>query len=212
MNKHIPFMKIQIAIIFLFFMTSSVIAQNDSIIKTDEEEMEIGIIVVEQMPEFIGGFEALQRYINSNAIYTEKAKNEKVTGKVFISFWVETDGSISKPKILRGLYPDLDSISIDLVKNMPKWIPAKQRGKPIKCQYNLPVKFDFDQNQDFNKPETSKYWSKKGKKKFMKICTQEFQKSQSECDCWYDFIIWNYNNMTLKELDIKEIFEKQKCE
>ena len=205
-------MQIQIAIIFLFFMTSSVIAQNDSIIKTDEEEMEIGIIVVEQMPEFIGGFEALQRYINSNAIYTEKANKEKVSGKVFLSFWVETDGSISKPRILRGLYPDLDSISIDLVKNMPKWIPAKQRGKPIRCQYNLPIKFDFDQNQDFNHPEPSKYWSKKGKRKFMKICTQEFRKSQSECDCWYNFIIWNYNNRSLIELDIKEIFKKQKCE
>jgi ABC-type dipeptide/oligopeptide/nickel transport system ATPase subunit len=91
-QQRLTFMKIQIAIIFLFFMTFSVIAQNDSIIKTGKEEMEIGTIVVEQMPEFIGGLQALQRYINSNATYTEKAKNEKVTGKVFLSFWVETDG------------------------------------------------------------------------------------------------------------------------
>jgi len=192
-------------------MTSSVIAQNDSIIKTDEEEMEI-IDVVEQMPEFIGGFKALQKYVNSNAIYTEKARKEKVTGKVFVSFWVETDGSISEPKILRGLCPDLDSISIDLVKKMPKWIPAEQREKPIKCRFNLPIEFNFDLNQNLNDPEPSKYWSKKGKKKFMKICTQEFRKNKTECDCWYNFIIWNYNNWTIKDLDIKEIFEKQKCE
>ncbi|NOZ47922.1 MAG: energy transducer TonB [Chlorobi bacterium] len=204
-------MKIQITIIFLFLMTSSVIAQNDSIIKTDEEEMEI-IDVVEQMPEFIGGFKALQKYVNSNTIYTEKARKEKVTGKVFVSFWVETDGSISDPKILRGLCPDLDSISIDLVKKMPKWIPAEQRGKPIKCRFNLPIEFNFDLNQNLNDPEPSKYWSKKGKKKFMKICTQEFRKNKTECDCWYNFIIWNYNNWTIKDLDIKEIFEKQKCE
>jgi len=212
MNKHIPFMKIQIAIIFLFFMTSSVIAQNDSIIKNNEEEMEIGFIFIEQMPEFVGGFEALIRYINSNAVYTENARIQNITGKVYVSFWVETDGSITEPEILRGLYPDLDSISIDLVKNMPKWIPAKQRGKSIRCQYNLPIKFDFDQNQNFNNPEPSKYWSKKGKRKFKKICTQEFKKSEIEFNCWYNFIIWNYNNRTLKELDIKEIFEKQKCE
>ena len=194
-------------------ITSSLIAQNDSIsknVKNDKEEYLI--TVVEQMPEYNGGLEALQKYINSNAIYTEKARKEKVKGKVFISFWVETDGSISEPKILKGLYPDLDSVSIELVKNMPKWIPAQQRGKPVKCRFNLPIEFDYGQDIKSDKPEPSKYWSKKGKKKFMKICTQEFKKSGIECNCWLNFIILNYNNKTLKELEIKEIFEKQKCE
>ena len=203
-------MKIQTTIIFLFLITSSLIAQNDSIIKTDEEKMIITF--VEQMPEYIGGYEALQKYINSNAIYTEKAREEKVKGKVFISFWVETDGSISEPKILKELYPDLDSVSIELVKKMPNWIPARQRGKPVKCRFNLPIEFDYGKDIKSDIPKPSKYWSKKGRKKFMKICTQEFKKSDLECNCWLKFIILNYNNKTLKELEINEILKKQKCE
>lgn len=204
-------MKTQITIVVLLLITFSVIGQNDTIDRNGDKEIEL-VSSVESMPEFVGGFNALKKYVNSNAIYTENARIENITGKVYVSFWVETDGSISEPKILRGLYPDLDSISIDLVENMPKWIPATQRGKPVKCRFNLPI--EFDNNQDINSdiPEPSKYWSKKGKKKFMKICTQEFKKSEIECDCWYNFIIWNYNNRTLKELEIKEIFEKQKCE
>ncbi len=205
-------MKTQIIIIVLFLITSSVIAQNDSIIKNGEEEMEIGFIFIEQMPEFVGGYEALIRYINSNAICTENANKEKVTGRVFVSFFVNIDGSITKPYILRSLHPDLDSISLSIVKNMPNWTPATQRGKPIKYKYNLPIEFDYNQSQNLDNPHPSKYWRKKGKNQFMKICSQEFQKSGTECDCWYNFIIWNYNNKTLKELDIKEIFKKQKCE
>jgi len=203
-------MKTQILIAFLFLISISIFGQNDTTGQNEDQEIEL-IMVLETMPKFVGGYEALYRYVNSNAIYTENARKEKVTGKVFISFWVEKDGSISEPKILRGLHPDLDSISLNLVKNMPKWIPATQRGQTVKCRFNLPIEFSFDQSQNSNNSEPSKYWRKKGKKKFMKTCTQEFRKSKTECDCWYNFIILNYNNRTLKTLDIKEIFEKQKC-
>ncbi len=204
-------MKLQIITIVLFLITSSVIAQNDSIIKNGEEKIESFHTVIEQMPEFVGGYVALQRHISTYAICTENANKEKVTGRVFVSFFIDIDGSISEPSILRGLHPDLDSISLSIVKNMPNWTPATQRGKSIKCRFNLPIEFDCIQSQSSDILQPSKYWKKKGKKQFMKICSQEFQKSENECDCWYNFIIWNYNNNTLKELDIREMFNKQEC-
>ena len=95
---------------------------------------------------------------------------------------------------------------------MPKWIPAKQRGNPVKCRYNLPIEFNNNQDVNSAKPVPSKYWSKKGKRRSMKLCVQEFKKSENKCDCWYNFMIWNYNDRTLKELELKVIFEKQSCE
>lgn len=188
---------------------NQLIGQSDS---TSTSEEWVGLIVVESLPEYVGGYEAFAKYLNSTAIYTDEARKAGVSGKVYISFLVEADGSITDPKILRSLNSDLDSVSISLIKNMPKWIPARQRGEPVACQFNLPIVFSLDENQgNSNLPEPSKYWSKKGKKKFYKLCTTEFDKSKEECNCWYDFVVWNYNDKFLHELNFEIIFEKQKC-
>jgi len=203
-------MKIQTTLLFLLLITSFIYAQNDST-NSIIDEIEIGGFVFEKMPEFVGGYQALQRYINSNAIYTEKARKENAAGTVYISFLVETDGSINEPIVLRGVNADLDSVSIDLVRKMPKWIPATQRERPIKCRFILPVKFTLNTNYCLEHPEISKYWNKRGRIKFFKICKNEFGKSEAECSCWFEFIIWNYNDRKINELDLKEIFKKQKC-
>jgi len=202
-------MKRQLFIFFILILSISLSGQNDSTKKIMEEV----IFVVEKMPEFVGGYDALKEYLKTNAVYTEEANNEKVAGKVFISFFVETDGSITEPIVLRGLHPDLDSICLELVKNMPKWTPAEQRGKPIKCRYNLPIEFNFYKNYIERRTDftISQYWKKKGKKKFMKTCTNDFNKTASECNCWFDYIVWNYNKKKLEELDLNEIFKTKKC-
>jgi len=106
---------------------------------------------------------------------------------------------------------DLDSISITLVKNMPRWIPARHRGKPVKCQFNMPIEFNHKGKNGKNLPIPSKYWSKKGRRNFSQECLNEYGKTQAECDCWYNFIIWNYNTRKLDDLDLKSMFEYQKC-
>ncbi len=203
-------MKRQLFILIILILSISANAQNDTTKQVEEEYL---IVFVEQMPEFVGGIDALIKYLKSRAIYTEKANMEKVAGRVFVSFVVEIDVSITEPSILRGLHPDLDSISLAIIKNMPKWTPAKQRGKPIKCSYNLPIEFDFYGNKIENTQNftTSKYWNRKGKNKFIKTCTSDFKKNTSECNCWLDFIVWNYNNMKLEELNLTEIFKTKKC-
>jgi len=208
-DRYVLFMKRQLYILIILIFSISLSAQNDSTQQIAEEL----IFVVEKMPEFVGGYEALKGYLKTNAVYTEKAINEKVAGRVFISFFVETDGSITDPIVLKGLHPDLDNICLELVKNMPKWTPAEQRGKPIKCRYNLPIEFNFYKNNiektaDFT---ISQYWKKKGKIKFIETCSSYFNKSAAECNCWLYYIIWNYNEKKLEELNLDEIFKTQKC-
>jgi hypothetical protein len=95
---------------------------------------------------------------------------------------------------------------------MPNWIPAIQKGQPVACQFNLPIEFNLNEKRDGDtRPEPSKYWSKKGKKKFYALCTTDFGKSENECDCWYDFVIWNYNDDFMTDLDFEIIFDRQKC-
>lgn len=85
------------------------------------------------------------------------------------------------------------------------------RGSPVRIQYNLPIHFDYNNHQNQKSPEAAKYWSKRGKKNFMRIYLNEYQKNINECNCWYNFIILNYNSLTTKELDFDELFNKQTC-
>lgn len=107
------------------------------------EESQI-FMVVEQMPDFPGGEEALYKYLAGNITYPQKAKESGIQGRVFVTFIVEQDGSISDVRVLRGIGGGCDEESIRVVKTMPKWIPGKQRGKPVRVQYNLPVKFSLE--------------------------------------------------------------------
>ena len=172
---------------------------------------QIDITVTEKMPSYIGGEEALMKYINTNAIYTNKAIKDSIEGTVWVSYWINIDGSVSDPKIVRGLHHDLDSISIKLIQDMPKWIPATQNGVPQKVNFTVPVKFKLNGRIVNIKTNPRRYWLRNGKKQFEKSCSEQYGKDKNECDCWYNFIVWNYNDHRLIDLDLKEMFERQKC-
>ena len=108
----------------------------------DEEVVEAEIFtVVESMPEFPGGMGELMKYLATNIKYPPLAKESGIQGRVFINFVVEPDGSISNVKILRGIGGGCDEEAVRVVESMPKWKAGKQRGKPVRVSYNLPVKF-----------------------------------------------------------------------
>ena len=111
--------------------------------ETDEEEVEETQIfqVVENMPEFPGGRSALMKYLATNIKYPPYAKEAGIQGRVFINFVVETNGAITAVKVLRGIGGGCDEEAIRVVKDMPKWKPGMQRGKPVRVSFNLPVKF-----------------------------------------------------------------------
>lgn len=99
--------------------------------------------VVEHMPEFPGGRKKLLSYLGSNITYPEAAKKDKVSGRVFITFVIEKDGSVNDVKLLRGIGSGCDVEAIRVVSSMPNWKPGLADGKPVRVQYNLPIKFQL---------------------------------------------------------------------
>lgn len=69
-----------------------------------------------------------------------------IQGKVYIQFVIERDGSITDVKVLRGVDASLDKEAVRVVKAMPKWKPGKQRGKPVRVSYTLPINFQLSNN------------------------------------------------------------------
>lgn len=97
--------------------------------------------VVEEQPGYPGGEEARIAFLQQNIKYPEEAKELGIQGKVFVTFVVEVDGSITAVQVLRGIGGGCDEEAVRVVKSMPKWVPGKQRGVPVRVQFNLPIKF-----------------------------------------------------------------------
>ena len=91
------------------------------------------------LAEYPGGFEAMSAYIAKSVVYPEKAKAEGVEGKVFVQFFVDTDGSIAEATVLRGVGGECDAEALRVVKSMPKWQPATFKGKPARSKYVMPI-------------------------------------------------------------------------
>ncbi|PLW96462.1 MAG: energy transducer TonB [Marinilabiliales bacterium] len=110
----------------------------------EEEEEPVSeeiFVIVESMPEYPGGINALYQYISDQIHYPVMAKELGIQGKVFVTFVIETDGSVSGVEVLRGIGGGCDEEAIRVVNSLPKWKPGKQRGVPVRVRYNLPVKF-----------------------------------------------------------------------
>ncbi|MFC5410476.1 TonB family protein [Larkinella bovis] len=99
--------------------------------------------VVEQNPEFPGGIANLGKYLSENIRYPEAAKRAQVSGRVFVSFVVNTDGSIQDIQILKGIGFGADEEAVRVIKAMPRWKPAMQDGKVVRVKYNLPIRFEL---------------------------------------------------------------------
>jgi len=97
--------------------------------------------VVEVDPEFPGGEEALYKYLAENIKYPVMAKNNKVEGRVYITFVIEKDGNVSDAKVLRSDNEELNAEALRVINAMPKWKPGMQRGVPVRVQYNIPISF-----------------------------------------------------------------------
>ena len=108
----------------------------------EEEEEEVIFMVVESMPEFPGGQQALFKYLAENVKYPVIAQENGIQGRVICQFVVNKDGSIVDVVAVRSSgEPSLDKEAIRVIKSMPKWKPGKQRGKPVRVKYTVPVNF-----------------------------------------------------------------------
>ena len=99
--------------------------------------------VVEQMPEYPGGIQALFEYLQQNVKYPEDAKNQKVEGRVIATFVVETDGTINNVEVVKPAFPSLDAEAVRVLSAMPKWTPGMQSGKVVRVKYTVPINFNL---------------------------------------------------------------------
>ena len=101
--------------------------------------------IVEDMPEFPGGMGALTPYLYANLKYPPVAQQNGIQGRVICSFVVNQDGTIVDIEVVRRIDPSLDREAMRVLGTMPKWTPGKQRGKPVRVRYTLPVTFRLQQ-------------------------------------------------------------------
>ncbi len=97
--------------------------------------------IVEEMPSFPGGEAKLFEYLGKHIKYPQMATDMGISGVVYVTFVVDEHGKVKDPKVLRGIGGGCDEEAIRVVKNMPTWEPGKQRGKAVRVQYNLPIRF-----------------------------------------------------------------------
>ena len=97
--------------------------------------------VVEQMPEFPGGYPSLMKYIKQNLRYPEEAKKAGTQGRVVVQFLVNKNGAISDVSVLHSVDRLLDAEAVRLVRSMPKWKPGMQKGKAVTVKYTVPLSF-----------------------------------------------------------------------
>lgn len=97
--------------------------------------------VVEQMPTFPGGNQVMMEYIAKNMKYPSAAIKSGTQGRVILSMVIDKEGNVTQPRVVKSVSPELDAEAIRLIKTMPRWIPAKQRGIPVNVKYTLPIMF-----------------------------------------------------------------------
>ena len=111
--------------------------------KVEEKQIESTCyMIIEDMPGFPGGNAG--GYIKAHTYYPASALKEGKTGKVYVQFTIEKDGSIQNPRIARGIHPALDSVALEVISQLPKFQPAKSRGEPVAVNFTLPVTFTLE--------------------------------------------------------------------
>jgi protein TonB len=98
---------------------------------------------VEMEPSFPGGIEVFYKFLQYNIRYPAKAFEDKIQGKVFVSFVVEKDGSLTDIKVLREIGGGCDEEAVRVMKTSPKWRPGIQNGRPVRVQYTMPISFNL---------------------------------------------------------------------
>ncbi len=101
-------------------------------------------VVVEEMPQFPGGEEAMISWIAQNIRYPEQAKIDGIRGVVVVTFVVGKTGRVDDVKVARSVHSLLDAEAVRVIGEMPEWKPGTQRGKAVDVKYTVPVKFDPD--------------------------------------------------------------------
>jgi protein TonB len=110
----------------------------------DGTETDEPFFLVEVMPSFKGGgLEKFRAWVQNRTTYPQAAIERKIKGKVYLTFIVEKDGSVSNVTIVKGVDPLLDDEAVKAISASPRWTPGLQRGEPVRVRYSIPLNFSF---------------------------------------------------------------------
>jgi protein TonB len=98
---------------------------------------------VQELPAFPGGEQALKSFIQRNMIYPKLAQQNKIQGRVYVSFVVEKNGSLTDIKVVQGIGAGCDDEALRVVRLMPKWKPGRRQGHEVRCYISMPLNFVF---------------------------------------------------------------------
>jgi len=105
-----------------------------------EKEPEV-FMVVEVMPKFPGGDEAMFKFISKRVKYPKEARKKNIQGRVMIQFVVDEEGNIIEAKVVKGIGYGCDEEALRVINSMPKWKPGTQKGKPVRVRFVIPIRF-----------------------------------------------------------------------
>jgi len=110
-------------------------------VAVDNKDNPLNFRVVERLPEFPGGSVEFMKWLTRNLKYPESARQQKVQGKVVVSFVINADGKTSDVKVLTKVHPLLDREALRVIRMMPEWKPGEDKGKPCSTMIAIPVVF-----------------------------------------------------------------------
>ena len=112
------------------------------VVEPEPEEEEV-YMVVEEAPEYPGGYQALLDLLRKNVKYPAICRDNGIQGRVVVSFVVDKDGSVVEPEVVSSVHPALDAEALRVISLMPKWKPGSQRGETVRVKFSVPVTFSL---------------------------------------------------------------------
>lgn len=126
----------------LIFLALTGIAMCFNLAKAQNNQNKVyDFVSVEKQPAFPGGISKFYDYLAKEMKYPDAAKKNKTQGKIFASFIVEKDGTLTDVQVIRGLTTETDAEALRVLRKSPKWQPAQQKGIPVRVKYNIAVNF-----------------------------------------------------------------------
>lgn len=107
------------------------------------DDSEETLRIVEQLPEYPGGMVEFVKWLTATLKYPDPALKQRIQGKVMISFIVNTDGTLSDIKVVKGAHKLLDAEALRVASLMPKWQPGMDKGKPCRTMVAVPIVFEI---------------------------------------------------------------------
>lgn len=123
--------------------TADAKAETEPLPQTPDNEEALSFRIVEQIPQFPGGMEALTRWLTQHLRYPPQARQQKIQGRVVVSFIINKDGRVTDGKIEQAVHPLLDREALRIVSLMPRWTPGQENDKPCRTLFAIPIVFQL---------------------------------------------------------------------